>query len=363
LSVFAEHETTDNGNIKTHNNRIGVSKNLWQGAKARSTYTQERTDQGQRNYATLGLSQNIKINDKIRADFSIDQAKTIGGSQKRFNENEPTRQGSITDDYTAFSVGLGSNDKDWSWTSRAEYRNGELQDKFSLLGSIIRHYDNGKNISGKFSYYETDDENGDFTKQAKLSFGSAWHPKERDTVFFSRLDLVSEESSNTTADSVNAFANSNDNNTRKVIHNMHYNRKINPKTQIGIHHGINVSVGVNPKRNIWLELGYNIEGFSDDDFDNSNHTSEGVYVDFRYKFNQDTLKGDMPVRRKQEVKEVTKAKIIKKNNNKKTITNKNKKETPVIKKQSPKLETIDQLFEKELTKNTGSNFADLAYEK
>ena len=75
FTVFAEHETTDNGDIKTHNNRVGLSKNLWKGAKARSTYTQERTDEGQRNYATLGLSQTIKLNDKISADFSIDQAK------------------------------------------------------------------------------------------------------------------------------------------------------------------------------------------------------------------------------------------------------------------------------------------------
>ena len=91
ISVFAEHETTDNGEITTHNNRVGVNKDLWKGAKAKTTYTQERTDEGQRNYATLGLSQNIKLTEKISADFSVDQAKTISGNNnpKRFNENEP----------------------------------------------------------------------------------------------------------------------------------------------------------------------------------------------------------------------------------------------------------------------------------
>ena len=80
FSVFAEHETTDNGEITTHNNRVGVNKDLWKGAKGRTTYTQERTDEGQRNYATLGLSQNIKLTEKISADFSVDQAKTISGN-------------------------------------------------------------------------------------------------------------------------------------------------------------------------------------------------------------------------------------------------------------------------------------------
>jgi len=351
FTVFAENETTDNGDTKTNNSRIGVSKDLWKGAKARSTVTQERTDQGQRNYATLGLSQTLKLNDKVSADFSIDQARTISGDQKlRFNEDEPVVNGAQNDDYTAFSVGLGANEKDWSWTTRAEYRNGDAEDKINFLASAIRHYYDGKNLSAKFSYYDTDEENGDFNRDITLSFGSAWHPKAKDFVFFNRLDLISSKSSNNVIDSVNAFANNNDTDTQKIVHNMHYNRKINKKTQIGIHHGIKyvkdeidgiknsstidtgtvelrrdinkrwdvgihggylrdwddkateyvagVSVGVNPAKNIWVELGYNIEGFTDDDFDNNSYTSEGVYLDFRYKFNQETLKGDLFDRRK-----------------------------------------------------------------
>ena len=122
---------------------------------------------------------------------------------------------------------------------------------------------------------------------------------------------------------------------------MHFNKKINDKTRTGIHHGIKyikdennsversstidtatvsvrrdindswdigvhggylrdwndksnsyvagASVGVNPSKNIWIELGYNLEGFSDQDFDSNKYTSEGIYLDFRYKFNQDSF--------------------------------------------------------------------------
>ncbi len=359
FSVFAENETTDNGNIKTNNSRVGVSKDLWKGAKARTTYTQERTDQGQRNYATLGLSQTVKLSDKISADFSIDQAKTISGNktQSRFNLDEPVINGAQSDDYTAFSVGLGANEKDWSWTTRAEYRNGELEDKINFIASAIRHYDNGKNLSVKLSYYDTDNENGDFDTETKLSFGSAWHPKEKDYVFFSRLDLIDSKSSSSFNDSVNAFATTDKSDTQKVIHNMHYNRKINNKTQLGFHHGIKhikdenngvktsstvdtgtlevrrditkrvdvgvhggylrdwdekateyvagVSLGVNPTKNIWMEVGYNVEGFKDEDFDNNKQTSDGVYLDFRYKFNQDTIKEDLHMHRKHKKKNTT----------------------------------------------------------
>ena len=135
------------------------------------------------------------------------------------------------DDYTAFSVGLGSNDKDWSWTTRAEYRNGEIEDKINFLASAIRHYENGKNLSAKLSYYNSDNINGDFDKTLKLSFGSAWHPKEKDYVFFNRLDLIHEDQNTTINDSNNAFANGSNTNTKKVIHNMHYNRKISKRSQ------------------------------------------------------------------------------------------------------------------------------------
>lgn len=341
FTVFAEHETTDNGNIKTHNNRIGVTKDLWKGAKGRTTYTQERTDEGQRNYATLGLSQTVKLTDKINADFSVDQTKTITSNttQQSFNNDEPAIQGSEQDDYLAFSVGLGSNDKDVSWTTRFEIRDGDQTDKVNFLASAIRYYENGKNISAKLSYYNSEDRDGDYDQSAKLSFGGAWHPKEKDFVILSRLDFVSDKSS--TSDDANSI-NSDETGTKKIIHNMHFNKKVNKKTRVGLHHGIKyikdennsttssstidtatiavrrdindrwdigvhggylkdwdndsreyvagASIGVSPSKNVWVELGYNFEGFTDTDFDSNKYTSEGVYIDFRYKFDQDSLR-------------------------------------------------------------------------
>jgi len=370
FSVFAEHETTDGGSIKTQNSRVGLSQNLWKGAKARTTYTQETNAQGQRNFATLGLSQTVKINDKITADFTVDQAKTIGekSNQPSFNNDEPAIQGSLRDDYVAFSVGLGSNNEKWSWSTRAEYRNGEINDKINFLASLIRHYENGKSLSTKLSYYNSDNINGDYDKSAKLSFGSAWHPKEKDFVFFSRLDLVNESTSINSANSINAFAKSSNIDTQKIIHNMHYNRKINKKTRLGLHHGIKhvkdqnngtkssatidtgtvklrrdinkrwdigahagylrdwtnkaidyvagVSVGVSPRENIWMELGYNVEGFKDEDFDNNNYTSKGPYLDFRYKFNQDTINDDLHSFRKKKKKQTIVKPTLKNNHNK-----------------------------------------------
>jgi len=373
ITVFAEHETTDNGKETTHNNRVGVTKELWKGATGKSAYTQERTYQGQREYATLGLNQKVKVTDKISADFSIDTAKTIKDSRnmnienERFNENEPAIQGSQRDDYTAFAVGLGANQEDWSWTTRFELRNGEVNDKINFTTGVIRHLDDGKNLSAKFSHNQSENNTGDYSNYTRLSLGSAWHPKNKNFVFLNRLDLVDEESNNANqypsvfADFNNANANNTasglERHTQKIIHNMHYNRKISEKTQISIHHGIKhvkdsiggasssstvdtatvemrhdinkkwdigvlggylndwdekkvealagISVGVTPVDNTWLSMGYNFQGFYDKDFDKSDYKRQGPYVNFRYKFNQDSFDGDLPLRRKDKNKETS----------------------------------------------------------
>ena len=42
--------------------------------------------------------------------------------------------------------------------------------------------------------------------------------------------------------------------------------------------------------NMWLSVGYNFSGFYDQDFTANHYTSKGVYLRFRFKFDQDTVK-------------------------------------------------------------------------
>jgi hypothetical protein len=50
-----------------------------------------------------------------------------------------------------------------------------------------------------------------------------------------------------------------------------------------------LSVGYSPIRDIWLEVGYNFEGFSDDDFDAAKRSTEGTYFSIRMKFDEGTV--------------------------------------------------------------------------
>ncbi|MFN3587078.1 MAG: hypothetical protein ACK4UT_06205, partial [Moraxellaceae bacterium] len=49
-------------------------------------------------------------------------------------------------------------------------------------------------------------------------------------------------------------------------------------------------IGVSPVKNGWVTLGYNHKGFRDSDFDAARYTGQGVYLQLRFKFDQDTFR-------------------------------------------------------------------------
>jgi hypothetical protein len=54
-----------------------------------------------------------------------------------------------------------------------------------------------------------------------------------------------------------------------------------------------VSVGYNMARNVWVSLGYNFDGFQDEDFSATEYTSGGIFLKYRLKFDQDTASSIM----------------------------------------------------------------------
>jgi hypothetical protein len=42
--------------------------------------------------------------------------------------------------------------------------------------------------------------------------------------------------------------------------------------------------------NMWLSVGYNFKGYYDQDFTAAHYTAKGMFLRFRFKFDQDTVK-------------------------------------------------------------------------
>jgi hypothetical protein len=51
-----------------------------------------------------------------------------------------------------------------------------------------------------------------------------------------------------------------------------------------------LSIGHTLFKNTWVSAGYNFLGFEDKDFSRANYTAQGPFVQFRMKFDQQTVR-------------------------------------------------------------------------
>ncbi|CAA6813276.1 MAG: Unknown protein [uncultured Thiotrichaceae bacterium] len=335
VALFLEREIAKGDQTEAVTDRVGLTSKLWEGATARTSIDRESAAYGDSTFGTLGLQQRLSLTEHITADISVDHAKTLKTSEETTNNSvdadQPAIYGAERDNYTAFSVGLGYRDNDWGWTNRLEIRQGDSEDKTNLRFGLLRNLGKGRDISASISITDLQLNNGVTTETTEFSVGSAWHPQDSDYTILQRLDFKQDQQVDNTSKSK----------TRKFIHNIHINKQIGDKTQASLHHGIKhtidsefnqefentvdtgrlqvrrnineswdvglhagylrswdadtteygygLSVGTSPRKNMWFSLGYNFEGFSDDDFNNSDYTAKGPYIQFRYRADAEQL--------------------------------------------------------------------------
>ena len=51
------------------------------------------------------------------------------------------------------------------------------------------------------------------------------------------------------------------------------------------------SIGYKPNKDIWVSVGWNLDGFKDDDFEAAEYSRDGPYIKMRVKFDEDSLRG------------------------------------------------------------------------
>lgn len=308
--LFVEHEITKNKEDTIKTNRIGINTELWQGASLKTSINNGYTIG---TYANLGLAQHVKLSDKLNADITVDQSKHLSQPQDASNN-----------DFTAYSIGLSWRNKTWAWTGRIEHRNSDQSNKSNFQYSLLHKLGNSNDISAQVNLIQSSQANEEQIQQATVSIGSAWHPLNSQYNILQRLDYKYED--NLTPNEY----------SQKLINNIHLNKRLDAENQISFHHGIKysieksntekpiidtlqlkarhninehwdlgahtgylhdwnndnweynygISVGYSPANNIWLNAGYNFEGYYDNDFDDSAYTHQGPYIQFNYRLNR-----------------------------------------------------------------------------
>jgi len=332
VTAVARQEFTSGSGADTNTTLVGLKTTPWKGGAVNTTMQRDVNENGDRVFALFGLKQSWKLTEKWSVDGGVDRSQTVRHSgHYTFNVNAPAAQGS-TEDFTAVSLGSTYDEKKWSWSNRVEYRTATSEDKWGVESAFIGEPKEGWGWSSRLRLFDTESAAGDRNVQGDLRLGLAYRPLRTRWIILDRLDFIygNQETAGTKLES------------RRVVNNLNANFQPNSRTQLSLQYGAKyametidnvrysaftdlvgvegrydltktwdvgvrgsilhswglgqaqygsgISVGYNVMKNAWVSVGYNLTGFSDQDFSAANYTAQGPYMRFRMKFDQESVK-------------------------------------------------------------------------
>jgi uncharacterized repeat protein (TIGR01451 family) len=209
IKLVGTYEIADGENIDARTARIGVDVAPWDGARAVvSANQQEITEFGPRTFAAYGLTQSIPLDDKWTIDFSLDGNETLGGFDRSdvINDEQPVasggflgNDGSLTEDFIAVTAGATFRSDDWSWVSRAEYRDGDISERYGFTSAVLKQIGEGSALGALGSIFVAEDETGTSTRVIEAEASWAHRPADSQWSWLEKLEFREDRVRNATA--------------------------------------------------------------------------------------------------------------------------------------------------------------------
>lgn len=313
---------------------VGMRLRPWQGMETSTEFGKQSGEFGDRTFANLGMNQQWEIDDAWRMDFGMDRSQTLSETSTpqpiaSFNDDD-------TEDFTAYNVGVGYITDIKELAVRMENRHADTEEKTNLFMGYLHKLNAGLSMSVGMALSDADRINDETYGSGDVRYSIAYRPVQSAWHYFNRLDylwdeqedptshfrsrrLVNNLMSNYKPDLINqlSFQYGIKYNLDNIdeeeydglvdLYGMEYRRNM-PRIKrvnwdIGTHaHMLNswetntrdyswgLSAGFSPQTNVWVSVGYNFEGFSDEDFSGSDYTAKGAYLKFRMKVDQESLR-------------------------------------------------------------------------
>ena len=331
LSV--RHEILDGPNSADSNTSIGVTASPWTGTTITANSDLLTNDLGRRLGATIGVDQQFRLNEKWSASVGA-RSRNVLDQTGEFIEVAPDDAISpleINEDFNSGYIGVAYSTDTTSASVRLEGRDSSAGDTWTASAGVARELTEELSLAGSARGLFNEANGSNRTaSQLDIRLGGAWRPRDEDTIVFDRLDIshinnefgeretkiVNNLAVNTqVTDRLQATANYGVKNVRTEIAGQQlesWNHLVGGEARFDVTERIDIglrgsllasqgtntleysfgpSIGVSPVKNLWLSAGYNFEGFKDDDFEAAEYSREGVYLQMRLKFDQDTARG------------------------------------------------------------------------
>jgi hypothetical protein len=331
-TINLRHEILNGGGQQSANTTLGLAATPWSGGTATVAGDNMSNESGRRLGATVGLDQSVRLTDKISAQVGV-RARKMLRTEADFLEVAPDAVASpfeTNEDFQSIYVGTAYRNEKMSASGRVEVRDSDDDQTWVMSSSVARDLSDTLSlaaaargrISGATGVPGTD-------KQYEARIGASWRPRNEDTVWFNRFDILNSQPLN-------------DINTTKLVNNAAMNTMVTDRWQVSTNVGTKFvktevsdqtvsnwthlfggetrfdvteridlglrgsmmtnkdtgtayswgpSVGVSPVDNVWISAGYNVQGFKDEDFEAAEYARKGVYLQLRVKFDQNTADG------------------------------------------------------------------------
>ncbi len=329
--LFAQEELTYGSTANTNTTRVGVKTTPWSGGTVATSVVNDMRENSGRTFANVGLAQKWQLDQNWQVDGGLDHNQTIRRSPGyQLNTKVPPASGG--DDFTAISLGANYTERKLVWSNRIEYRNSDSDDKWGIISGVVNEQGLNWGWTTKLQLLHTQAAGGVSKTDADLRLGLAYRPPVTRWIILDRLDLIAADDKSATA----AYQG------KRVSNNLNANFKPDKQTQLAFQYGakyvfeqidakdysgftdligvegrydlskewdlglrssllhswginqfnysVGPSIGYNVMENMWISLGYNIFGFHDKDFSAANYTAQGPFIQFRFKFDQNSVK-------------------------------------------------------------------------
>ncbi|MEM9208076.1 MAG: OmpA family protein, partial [Pseudomonadota bacterium] len=333
VNVYLEYENAEGRDLDAEMTRVGVRASPWSRANFTSSISNEMTEFGPRLYANVGLVQGFQLGERWVFDVGVDQSDTLRDPGLRvFDEDRDLASGSLSDDFTAGYVGALYQSDDWSVNTRLEHRHADREARTSFLSGWFREPSLGHGLSAGLTLFSNERDDGAEALAAEFRFGWARRPATSPWTLFHQVDLGIEE--RTTA--------STEDSSWRIVSNLNLNRRLSANSQLSLQYaakfvrsdfdefsidgytdllgvdyrrgfadrwevsaqasvyqshragtvdyGTGLALGYGLTDDMWLSVGYNLSGFSDDDFAAARYTASGPFLRISLRGHQALLR-------------------------------------------------------------------------
>ncbi len=337
-TLTLRHETTNGGNASGENTIAGISWTPRSGTQVRAATDMVTQDNAQRIGATVGVDQSWVIDENWSAGVGLASRRDVAGDDNPLDVApdiadgplENSLRGTIQEAYTSGYVGAGYRSEKVAGSGRIEVRKSQSGRRIVADLGGVREVSEALSFSAKARYQDEQMTQTAHSESLDVRFGAAWRPRPDGLVVLNRFDVGHAKIEGL-------------HQKTKAVNNLSLNAMVTERTQVSVYNGIKYvevdfegakesgfthligaearhditkkvdigvhgywssgevsktsawafgpSIGFTPKKNVWVSVGYNIEGFEDEDFQAAEYTRSGPYIKLRAKFDQDSFEG------------------------------------------------------------------------